>query len=501
MVYMSKTAHLVYPHQLFKAELLPEGIHTVFVIEDPLYFGTDNQYPVFFHKQKLILQRASMRRYIEEVLWPAKYEVEYITFDQLVESGDIVQKLRGFDRVTLFDVVDDVLQRRLQSAATTVPDAPTLTMLESPNFYLKRGEVAEYFTKSKKAHFDDFYQYMRERFNILIDENYKPVGGKWSHEVDLHKRLDDGQTLPSFAVFGSNKFVDEARGYVQKNFPNNPGNDQDFCWATNHAEAEQWLHEFVSQRLQDFATYQDAIDGQAPWLFHSALSPALNVGFLQPQQVVEAALAYHGKKEIPLTSLEGFIRQVLGYREYVRGMYVSHGVAMRTANVFTHRRKLTQDWYEGTTGIPPVDDVIKKVLNRGYIHHVERLMVMGNLMFLSQIDPKEVYQWFMELTVDAYDWVLVPSVFSLSQYADGGSMADKPNICGSDYILQMSRYQKGEWSDTWDGLFWGFIEAHQDELLKNPHMKIIVSQMAKISEDRKRIVGYRANDFLNAKTK
>ena len=501
MVSMSKNAHLVYPHQLFKAELLPEGVHTVFVIEDPLYFGSDAQYPVFFHKQKLILHRASMQRYIEEVLWPQKYEVEYIEFDQLHESGDILQKLRGFDRVTLFDVVDDVLQRRLQAAAETVPDVPTLTMLESPSFYLKRAEVASYFKGSSKALFGDFYQWQRERFNVLIDSNYKPVGGKWQHEPASNIRLAKDQDLPTFAVFGSNKYVEDARHYVQKNFPNNPGEDADFSWATNHAEAEQWLKEFVHNRLQDYGLYQNAIDGHAPWTFHSALSPALNCGLLTPQQVVHAALEVHAKEPLPLESLEGFIRQVLGWREYVRGMYTSHGVAMRSANLFAHKRKLTQDWYQGTTGIPPVDDVIHKVKARGYIHNVERLMVIGNLMFLSQIDPKEAYQWFTEMCVDAYDWVVVPNVYAISQYADGGTMAEKPNLSDSEYVLRMSHYEKGEWSDAWDGLFWNFIEANKVVLANNPHNKKTLAEVARVSEDRRRIAGYRASDFLNNKTK
>jgi deoxyribodipyrimidine photolyase-related protein len=496
-----KSAHIIYPHQLFKKEYLPQDITTLFLVEDPLYFGTDAKYPVYFHRQKLMLHRASMRRYIEEVLWPAGYDVEYVEFKDIVDSGDIVQRLRGFDSATVFDVVDDVLQRRLQTASSSVPEAPQLQFLDTPNFYLKKQEVADYFGKTQKTQFSNFYQWQRERWNILIDDNYKPVGGKWSFDADNRKRLPKNHLLPTFEVYGSNKYVEEARHYVQKNFPDNPGSDVDFCWATNHEEAEAWLAEFIEQRLADFGPYEDAIDGQAPWVYHSALTPALNIGLLQPQDIVNAALALHEKKPLPLESLEGFVRQVLGWREYVRGIYQTRHVSMRTSNVFAHKRQLTPDWYDGTTGLPPVDDAIKKVQQRAYLHHIERLMIVGNAMFVSEIDPREVYQWFMEMTIDAYDWVMVPNVCGMSQFADGGSMVTKPYMSGSNYILKMSWYEKDVWCDIWDGLYWGFVEKHRTLLSRNPRMKVIVSQLDHMNEDRRRIIGYRANDFLNAKTK
>ncbi len=496
-----KHALLLYPHQLYKKELLPEGVTHVFIIEDPLYFGSDQQYPLYFHRQKLVLHRASMRRYVEEVLWPGGYEVEYIEFANIVDSGDVLQKVRGFDSVTMFDPVDDVLQRRLQAAAQTVPEVPALRILDTPNFYLKREEVAGFFADSKKAQFAPFYQWQRERWNVLIDEKYKPVGGRWSFDEENRKRLPKDETPPTFQVFGSNKYVDEARKYIAKNFPDNPGSDEEFCWATNHDEAEQWLKTFLDQRLDNFGPYEDAIDGQAPWLYHSALTPAMNIGLLQPQQVVQAALDRHAKKPVPLASLEGFIRQILGWREYVRARYQTNHVKMRNANVFGHKRRLTLDWYQGTTGIPPVDDVIKKVLARGYMHHIERLMIMGNIMFLSEINPKDVYDWFMELSIDGYDWAMVPNVYGMSQFADGGSMTTKPYMSGSNYILQMSYYEKDVWCDVWDGLYWGFLDKNKEELKHNPRMKVVLQAARRIDPDRRRIIGYRAEDFLKAKTK
>jgi deoxyribodipyrimidine photolyase-related protein len=181
----------------------------------------------------------------------------------------------------------------------------------------------------------------------------------------------------------------------------------------------------------------------------------------------------------------------------MRAQYVTHGVQMRTANVFKHQRKLTDAWYQGTTGIPPLDDMIKKLDDKAYAHHIERLMIAGNLMLLCEIEPQDAYKWFSELFIDAYDWVMVPNVYGMSQFADGGSMVSKPYISSSNYILKMSHYERGVWSDIWDGLFWRFIEKHRTQIQHNPRMRVMIQRLDRLDPDRKRIISYRADDFLN----
>lgn len=498
---MNKNALLIYPHQLYPAEILPKDVDRVFIIEDPLMFGRDPQYPLYLHKQKLVLHRASMRRYVEEVLWPAGYQVEYIEFHHMNETGDIVNKLTYAERVEYFDPTDDVLGRRLTEVLSKLETQPVINQIESPNFYLTREEAKKFFVNKSKANFTNFYQWQRERFNILINpETYKPLGGKLSFDDENRKRLPKDHTLPTFQVYGGNKFVEEAKQYVSKHFPDNPGSVDDIPWPTNHEEASAWLDEFIENRLDNFGPYEDAIDGEAPWIYHSALSPVMNIGLLSPVEVVERAVKRHAEREVPLASLEGFVRQVLGWREYMRSIYVDKHVKLRASNVFDHQRHLTGDWYAGTTGIKPVDEVIKKTLARGYAHNVERLMVVGNVMFLCEIHPDDVYRWFMEMYVDAYDWVAVPNVYGMSQFADGGSMTIRPNVSSSNYILSMSHYEKEEWCDVWDGLYWGFVEKNREQFAKNSHMKMMVQQLDKIPENRKRIISYRAEDFLKEKT-
>jgi len=498
---MSKSVLLLYPYQLFSVEHFPKDIDQVVIVEEPLLFGKDKQYPMYIHKQKLTFMRASMRRYVEEVLWPAGYEVDYIEFHKLDETGDIVNRLSHAERVEYFEFNDDLITRRVESAIAGLKHKPDVQRLRNPNFYLSRGEVEDFFANKTKSVFTNFYLWQRERFNILINpDTYKPVGGKLSFDAENRKRLPKKHVVPSFQVYGNNKYVVEAKEYVEKHFGDHPGSLADFPWPTNHQEASHWLDEFLKTRLNEFGPYEDAIDGQAPWVYHSGLSPLLNSGLLQPQEVVDRALARHEKKAVPLASLEGFIRQVLGWREYIRGVYLKQHVQMRTSNTFGHNRRLTNDWYNGTTGIPPVDDVIKKTLERGYAHHIERLMVVGNIMLLCDFHPDDIYRWFMEMYIDAYDWVMVPNVYGMSQYSDGGSMTTKPYVSSSNYILKMSHYERGEWCDVWDGLYWRFIEKNQERFKKNPRMSMMAHQLGKLDPDRKRIISYRAEDFLKQKT-
>ncbi len=494
-----KSTLILYPHQLYPVEFLPE-VDTVFLVEDPLYFGVDSEYPLRMHKQKLILHRASMRRYVQEVLWPAGYKVEYIELDPLLQTADIMQRVSEAQQIYAFDPVDDVLLKRLLRSRREHAINAELELLTSPNFFLSDQDVRSYFGESHQHLFDDFYQWQRERFNILINAHYKPLGGKWSFDGENRKKLPKGHELPSFEVFGSNDYVAEATTWVEQNFPNNPGGT-DFVWPTNHAEANAWLEDFVEHRLDSFGPYEDAIDNNATWVYHSVLTPALNIGLLSPNQIVTAALDRHHKREVPLASLESFIRQVLGWREFMRGVYVTRGGQMRSKNALKNTRQLTDAWFDGTLGIPPFDDMVQKVQKHGYAHHAERLMIAGNLMLLSDIHPNEVYRWFSELFVDAYDWVMVPNVYGMSQFADSGSIITKPYVSSSNYILNMSHYEHGGWSDIWDGLYWRFVEKHRERLAQNPRLHMMTTQLDKLDADRKRIISYRAEDFLKKYTR
>ncbi|MEQ1839436.1 MAG: FAD-binding domain-containing protein, partial [Verrucomicrobiales bacterium] len=203
-------------------------------------------------------------------------------------------------------------------------------------------------------------------------------------------------------------------------------------------------------------------------LFHSVLTPSLNIGLLTPQQVVDRTLEFAASNSRPRASLEGFLRQIIGWREFMYQMYERHGVEMRNRNFFNHERDLPQSFWTAETGVTPIDLVISRVLDSGYAHHIERLMVLGNFMLLCQFKPKQVNDWFMELFIDAYDWVMVPNVYGMSQFADGGIFTTKPYFSGSNYLRKMSDYRTGPWGELWDGLFWSFIDRNL-EYFKGQH--------------------------------
>lgn len=493
-----KSALILFPHQLFATAQLPQ-VDTVVLVEDPLYFGLDQASPIKLHKQKLILHRASMRRYVEELLWPLGVEVDYVDLDVFMKTNDVLERVKKFDHVYIFDPIDDVLTKRLLQARREREGSVTIEFLPSPNFYLKEQEIRQYLNERHTHVFDDFYQWQRERFNILIGDNYKPLGGKWNYEASSRESIATGTTLPTFEVFGNNKWVAEATDYVNKHFPDNPGST-DFDWPTSHVEAATWLHDFVEHRLDDFGTYQDTLDGQAAWLYHSALSSSLNIGLLSPQQVIEAVNERHAQRPVPMPNLETFVRQVIGWREFMRGLYILKAEGMRSANPLKHQRKLTDAWYDGSLGMPPFDDVVHKLNQRGYVHQGERLMIAANLMLLCEIHPDDMYRWFSELFVDSYDWAMLPNVYEVNRFIEGGAVGALP-ISASNYILQLSHYERGEWSNVWDGLYWRFVEKHRDALSKNPKTRAMVQRLDRLDADHRRIIHYRAEDFLNKTTR
>jgi len=344
-----------------------------------------------------------------------------------------------------------------------------------------------YFRSEKKKFFQSsFYKSERKRQHILLDQKEQPIGGKWSFDTENRKKYPTKKTPPPVQFPDIDPYYIEALDYVENHFPNNLGTVTDYnLYPHTFETARTWLLHFLQQRFAEFGPYEDAIIAHESILNHSVLSPLLNSGLLTPQYVIDTTLNFSSENDIPLNSVEGFIRQLIGWREFVRGVYISHGTKERTRNYWKFSRKIPASFYDGTTGIVPVDQTIKKVLQTGYCHHIERLMVLGNFMLLCEFDPDDVYVWFMELFIDAYDWVMVPNVYGMSQFADGGLFATKPYISGSNYILKMSDYKKGEWQETWDALFWRFMDKQRDFFLTNPRLGMLVRNFDKMPSEKR----------------
>lgn len=424
---------------------------------------------------------------------------------ELVRYANAVEPLPGIlksciknkiDKINVCEVYDHELEKRLRHAADQAK--LPLQFLDSPGF-INTTKINQTWRSTRKRWFmADFYQWQRKRLDIMMDDT-KPQGGQWSFDEDNRKKIPGKMLpdIPSLPTVKTNENVKSAISSVERDFPDNPGSLEHWYYPTTHNAAERWLKKFLEQRFALFGPYEDAIAEDQNFLYHSVLTPMLNVGLLTPQYVVTKALAYADTHEVPIASVEGFVRQIIGWREFMRATYEDLGVQMRTTNHWNHKRRMPLSFYNGTTGILPIDNTVKRILDTGYTHHIERLMILGGFMFLCEIDPDDIYLWFMEMFVDSYDWVMVPNVYAMSQNADGGNITTKPYFSGSNYVIKMSHYKKGEWSDIWDALFWRWIINNATELQGNPRWAMMVRNAQKMDTEKQSNYLQVANDFFD----
>ena len=489
-----KKAFLIYPHQLFEDITRLKSIDIVFLIEEPLYFSEFK-----FHKQKLVLHRVSMQQY-KQYLEQHKIKVKYLEFHQLAKTESIAYILQQHQTqaVEIYDLVDDWLLKRLKSALKDF--SMQLIIHNSPMFLTEVREFTEFFENrsgTRKYWMNDFYIWQRKRLNILLDADNKPTDGKWSFDTENRKKLPKDIVIPNTFETQENEYIREAREYVEKYFPDNFGRTDTFWCPIDFEGAKQYFQKFLQHRLELFGPYEDAMTTQSDSVFHSTISPLLNNGLLTPDYVIQATLEFIAKNEVSMASAEGFIRQIIGWREYIRALYVLEGKKIRTSNYFDSTRQMPKSMWTSKTGIDPIDYHIQTLEKYAYTHHIPRLMLFGNYLNLCQIEPKEVYEWFMEMYIDAYDWVMVPNVYSMTLYADGGLLTTKPYIASSNYILKMSNFKKGDWSPILDALFWDFVGKHFDKLQKEGRLGFIGVQYNKMPDAKKQNYTKIAQEYLD----
>ena len=488
-----KAVNLIFPHQLFEDSPLLENGFPVYIIEEFLFFKQFN-----FHKQKIVFHRATMKHY-EAFLTSKGIEVVYIeSIDTISDIRKLIPylKSKGITNINYIDPVDNWLQKRIEKGCTN--NTIERSVFDSQLFLNTKEDLQPFFRSDKKKyHQTSFYTDQRTKRHILIEPDGKPTGGKWTFDTENRKKYPTKKIPPLIQFPDVDSFYKEAREYIELNFSNNIGKiTANALYPTNFESTKQWFQQFLEQRFLEFGIYEDAIVAKHSILNHSVLTPMLNVGLITPKEVIEQSLVFAKTNDIPINSLEGFVRQIIGWREFIRGMYESRGSDERTRNFWGFTKKIPKSFYDGTTGIYPIDQTIKKTLETGYSHHIERLMVLGNFMMLCEFDPDEVYQWFMELFIDSYDWVMVPNVYGMSQFADGGLMATKPYISGSNYLMKMSNYKKGKWQAIWDGLFWRFMNTHRNFFKQNPRLGMLVSMFDKMPQEKKETHIKNAEQYL-----
>ena len=452
------------------------------------------------HQQKIVLFLAAMRSYADE-LEQAGYQVIYHRLDSS-DAASYEQKLEAALRdhnatcIQHFEIEDKPMENRLVEFASR--KGFDRDELPSPMFTCSRDTFSTFANNRSRLLMGDFYKQQRRSLDVLVDADSQPLGGQWSFDADNRKKLPRTVQPPETDWMTPGTHAKDVIELVRREFRDHPGDAREFGWPTTRSQARAWLDDFVANRLDDFGPYEDAISSRSATVFHSVLSPCLNLGLLTPREVIDAALVR--VDDTPLQSVEGFIRQVIGWREFVRGVYRNYSEQQDATNFWLHEREMSPSWHDGTTGIPPLDDAIRTAQRLGWTHHIPRLMILGNLMTLCEIRPSSAHRWFMEMFIDSSEWVMGPNVYGMGLFSDGGIFATKPYICGSNYLLKMSDYKKGPWCDIVDGLYWRFIHKHREFFSGNPRLALMPRGLDRLDSERRTHIFAAADAFLEQHT-
>ena len=452
------------------------------------------------HKSKIALFYMAMRSYRDQ-LKKTGYKVEYLDCNQNFKTSYINKlekfiKNGGYTEIVFYEIEDKNFEKEIFHLIQKLNIS--FKVMKSLMFIDDRESFKEFCGDKKFLLQANYYKKNRKRFDLLI-ENDKPVGGKWSFDEMNRLKVPKDYKIPELPSIADHHDKNEIYKFIEDNFNDHPGKLNVFTPYTT-TQALSWLEIFFKERFSDFGPYEDAVVEDQHFLLHSILSSSLNIGLLTPDLVLSKANDFADKNNIPINSLEGFIRQILGWREFIRGVYQNYSEKMESVNYWGHKRKMTEDWYSGTTGIPPLDNAINGAAEYGYTHHINRLMILSNVMNMCGVDPNEIYKWFMEMFIDSSEWVMVPNVYGMGTFADGGTFATKPYICGSSYMLRMSNFQKGDWCDIVDGLYWNFIEQNREFFISNPRLGLMVRSLDKMNPDRKKLIYAAANKFIETYT-
>ena len=448
-----------------------------------------------YHKHKIIFFLSSMRHFAKE-LESKDFEVNYFKLSDSSFFQNLNKKVSSLKtkEIIIYEIEDKFFETEISKFCKK--NDLKLTVKKSPMFLSSREDFKDYLKDKKKPFMKSFYEMWRKSSGVLMEED-SPVGGKFSFDTENRKKIPKNKKVITNKIKNTkDDITTEVKSLVDNDFSDHPGDSSNFWLAVTRKDVLSWFNDFLKNRFSEFGDYEDAIDSRDPFLYHTVISPYINIGLIIPEEIIEKIT----KADVPINSKEGLIRQIAGWREFMRGVYQEYSDKQESTNFFEHKRKLTNSWYNGETGIAPLDDSIKKASEFGYCHHIERLMIISNLMLLSEIDPDEVYKWFMEMFVDSSDWVMVPNVYGMAQFSDGGIFATKPYIAGSNYIKKMSHYKKDDWCDVMDGLYWRFIDNKREFFKSNHRMKMMVSLFDKMDETKKKRIFKAANTFLEKHT-
>jgi deoxyribodipyrimidine photolyase-related protein len=447
------------------------------------------------HKKKIVFLFSAMRHFAK-ALKEDNFNVNYIEYNDEANQGSLLEQVKHtlangeFDNVKVTSPGEYRLLKSMQQWEQTL--GVPVSIINDARFLASPKEFSDWAHDRKQLRMEFFYREMRRKHGILMEDK-SPIGGKWNYDAQNREPMPAGTNVPTHTQFKIDAITQDVIDLVEKEFSDHFGDISPFHFAVTRDDALTVLSEFIEERLPHFGQYQDAMVEGKPWLYHSHIAFYLNCGLLSPKEAIDAAESAYYAGTAPLNSVEGFIRQILGWREFVRGFYWHFMPSLKSDNYFNHNRSLPDFFWNGQTNMNCMRQCIKETQANAYAHHIQRLMVLGNFCLLTGLSPEEVQQWYLLVYADAYEWVELPNVAGMALYSDGGQLASKPYVASGSYINKMSNYCKncgyqvskktGPKACPFNYLYWHFIDKHKEKLSGNPRMAMMYKTHGRMKDE------------------
>jgi len=462
---------------------------------------------VWSHKARIVLFLSAMRHFAE-YLKSQGFSLTYIQHS----PKSIVEELKSkiikekFTHLICVEPGEWRLKQLIEALSEELQ--VVLDMRQDSHFYCTHSEFKEWVANKKELRLEYFYRLMRKTHGILVDQDGNPEGGQWNFDRDNRKPFPKKGPglIPPPELFEPDAITKTLIAEVEERYPDHPGSLAHFLWPVTRQQALQALEGFVEHRLATFGVYEDAMWTDTPFGWHSLLSSSLNLKLLNPREVINAVVAAWKKEDLEMATVEGFIRQILGWREFVRGMYYLDMPQMALDNFYNHQNRLPAWYWTGDTKMKCMQEAIGQTLEYGYAHHIQRLMVTGNFALLAEILPKEVCDWYLAVYIDAIEWVELPNTAGMALFASGGRFTSKPYIASGAYIKRMSNYcgscqykpdiRFGEGACPMTNLYWNFLIQHRTQFEASPRTRLMTANLSRISEADQQAIAIHAKGLL-----
>lgn len=462
---------------------------------------------VWSHQAKITLFLSAMRHFAK-TLRDLNYPITYIENASLSIVASLKEKIiqDGIEHLICIEPGEWRLKQEIEAMANEL--GIQLEMREDEHFFCTHQEFIEWADGKKELRLEYFYRLMRKKYRVLLDADGNPEGGQWNFDQDNRKPYPKKGPgiIEEPMLFEPDSITQEVMDFVKKTYAKHPGLLEAFRWPVTRAQALDALEYFVEYRLRNFGIYQDAMWTDTPYGWHSILSSSMNLKLLNPREVISAVISAWKKYNLDLSTVEGFVRQILGWREFVRGMYYLDMPGMAQDNYYDHQRSLPQWYWSGKTNMTCMKDAINQTLKYGYAHHIQRLMVTGNFALLAEILPSAVCDWYLAIYVDAIEWVELPNTAGMALFANGGRFTSKPYIASGAYIKRMSNYcgscqykpdvRFGETACPVTTLYWNFLIKHRNQFEASPRTRLMTANLKRISDDDQKLIVQHAQHLL-----